>query len=588
MRFYHTLRWRTAIAFTLLIVLSLGIVSLYLISYVRQTAFHDLEEELKKEALLLANTVAPYLSSPADLPRVQELTAGHGAIVDARVTVIALDGLVVADNWEPPALMEDHSQRPEFLGALASGLGKSTRLSMYANQHLLYIAVPVVFEAATIGVARVAVPTAVAQARINRIIATVAASGMVVALMSVALAFYVAHRTSRSVRAVTEGARRLAQGDLEHRVEAVSMDETQELARAFNTMATSLRDMVRNLSDEHSKLSAVLDTMADGVMVIGPQDNVELSNQAAQWLLGLPPLSSTENSFMSLVRDHELQQLVSACQHTGEQQRGEVELLPHRRYLSAIATPLPDEGGDRVLLVIHDLTRIRQVETTRREFVSNVSHELRTPLASVKAMAETLEDMVTADPVAARDFLGRINREVDWMTELVNDLLELARLESGQTVLRLAPVDMKTLIEETLSILQPVALAKQVTIEWQAVDSLPSIPGERSRLRQVLINLIDNAIKFTPAHGRVTITADRQGNSLRVIIADTGIGIPKEHLPHIYERFYKVDRSRRDRGAGLGLAIVKHIVQAHGGQVAVESQEGRGSTFSFTLPIPGQ
>lgn len=584
MRFYQTLRWRIAIAYTILILVSLGIVSLYLVTYVRHTFLEGLQERLHSEALLVADAASSDLPSAADPTGLTSLVQRFGTLAEVRVTIIAPDGTVLADNWENPAVMENHSNRPEFVQALGSGEGLVTRLSATVHQEMLYVAVPVKQGDSLVGVARVAVPTARIHASINRIIATVGVSGLTVALLSVVLAFYLAHRTSRSVRSVTEGARHLAKGDMEHRVQATARDETQELALAFNSMATVLRDMVRNLSEEHGKLSVVLETMADGVIVIDVEGRVELANQSALRFLTLTREQGTGETFMTVVRDHELRQLVATCRQQRMPQRTEVELLRPRRFLSAIASPVED-GGNRVLLLLHDLTSLRQVETTRREFVSNVSHELRTPLASVRAMVETLEDGALHDEEAAQDFLRRIHQEVDWMTGLVNDLLELARLESGQTTLRLAPTNISALVDECVAALRMKAEDKGVVLTAGMPNDLPLSAVDADRLRQVLLNLLDNGIKFTPPEGKVAVTGQRTPDGIRISVQDTGIGIAPEHLPHIFERFYKVERGPRDSGSGLGLAIVKHIVQAHGGTIAVESKEGEGSTFSFTLPL---
>jgi len=585
MRFYQTLRWRIAIAYTVLILVSLGFVSVYLVTYVRHAFLEDLQERLESEALLIADAASPGLaSSAADPTGLTSLVQRLGSLADIRVTLITPDGTVAADNWENPSDMENHSNRPEFMQALGTGEGVASRLSTTVQQEMLYVAVPVKQGDRLVGVARVAVPTARIHASVNRIIATVGVSGLTVALLSVVLGFYLAHRTSRSVRSVTEGARYLAKGELEHRVQATAMDETQELAGAFNSMATALRDMVRNLSEAHGKLSGVLETMADGVIVIDEEGRVELMNQSALRFLALTGDQGTGETFMAVVRDHELRQLVTSCRQQRMLQRTEVELLRPRRFLSAIASPVED-GGNRVLLLLHDLTNLRQVETTRREFVSNVSHELRTPLASVRAMVETLEDDALHDEEAAKDFLRRIHREVDWMTSLVNDLLELARLESGQTILRLEPTNIAALVEESVAALRMKAEDKGVMLTAEALNDLPLVTVDSDRLRQVLLNLLDNGIKFTQPQGKVTMTGGRVLEGVRVDVRDTGIGIAPEHLPHIFERFYKVERGPRDRGSGLGLAIVKHIVHAHGGTVSVESREGKGSTFSVTLPI---
>lgn len=249
----------------------------------------------------------------------------------------------------------------------------------------------------------------------------------------------------------------------------------------------------------------------------------------------------------------------------------------------ATATPMPALAG--VLVVLHDATELRRVEKTRREFVANVSHELRTPLASVKAAVDTLQEGALEDRQAATVFLQRISSEVDRMARLVSDLLELSRLESGQVMPHLTQTDITRLIDEIRESLFMAAEAKEIAIEVDASPRPLLVEADSDMVRQVLFNLLDNAIKFTQAGGRVTITARKRESGVAVTIADTGIGIAPEHLPHIFERFYKVEKSRAGGGTGLGLAIAKHIVQAHGGEIRVESEEGKGSAFTFTLPV---
>jgi len=584
MKLFRSLQWRIVLAYTLLIFISMGMVSLYLVNFVRNTYMSNLEERLQQEAGLVGETTARYFRGPLDPADLQVVGERIGDIISARVTIIARDGTVVADTWEDPRGMENHAGRPEVQDALNTGLGRASRLSATVGQELLYTAVPIRVDGTLMGVARIAVPTSQIQANVNRITATIALSALAVAFLSIWLGYYLARRTSRSIRSVTEAARRLAGGDLEQRAEALASDETRELADAFNRMATALKGMIQDLSAERNKLAAVLDTMTDGVVVIRSEGQLELLNRAAEELLQLAGQEAIGRRFMETVRDHELQRLVSRALETGTQQHGEVELLHRRRHLSAVATPLLGGGPPGVLLTLHDLTGIRQAETTRREFVSNVSHELRTPLASLKAMVETLEDGALEEPQVARDFIGRIHREIDRLNGLVGDLLELSRLESGQATLRLSPLDLGPLVEEVKGQFQARAEAKGTALEAALPEGLPQVVGEPDRLRQVLVNLLDNALKFTADGGRVKISASDKGKAVEVSVSDTGIGIPAEHLPHIFERFYKVDRSRRDQGVGLGLAIAKHIVQAYGGEVRVESLEGQGSTFSFTVP----
>lgn len=410
-----------------------------------------------------------------------------------------------------------------------------------------------------------------------------ALSALGAGLLSIGLAFLLLRRTVRSIRAVTEGARRLARGDLEHRVASDAADETRELASAFNAMAGALRETVQGFSDEGGKLSAVLDTMADGVVLVRSEGRIEEMNGAAGALLGLKPEGARDRPFMEVVRDHDLRLLMTRALESRQQERDEVELLNNRRFVSAIATPLAGSESTGVLLTLHDLTQPRQVETTRREFVSNVSHELRTPLSSVKALAEALENGALDDPATARDFVRRIHGEADRMSALVDDLLELSRLESGQATPVMETVDLAALARGEIEAFQLRAEAAGAALEARLPESPALVRGERDKLRQVLVNLLDNALKFTPSGGAVTVVVRAAAGGVEVAVQDTGAGIPAEHLPHVFERFYKADRARRDGGTGLGLAIVRHIVEAHGGTARVASREGEGTTVSVML-----
>ena len=260
-----------------------------------------------------------------------------------------------------------------------------------------------------------------------------------------------------------------------------------------------------------------------------------------------------------------------------------LELLRQRRLVSAIAIPLGGDGGG-VLLSLHDLTAFRQLETTRREFVSNVSHELRNPLASIRSMIETLSGGAIDDRRTAADFVSRIEQDVRRMDTLVSELLELSRLESGQVALDVRPLSLEPIAADTVASFHDRSSGGGVEVSVEIPADLPLVLGESEKIRQVLSNLMDNALKFTPPGGRITVSARPGHRNVIARVSNTGDGIAPEHLPHLFERFYKVDRSRHDLGTGLGLAIVKHIVLAHGGDVDVESSLGEGATFTFTLP----
>lgn len=395
---------------------------------------------------------------------------------------------------------------------------------------------------------------------------------------------------TRETRAAVAAMRRIAMGNFDIRAEGLTSTTLSTLQAPFAAMTEALARLFAQLADHREQLTAVLDTMADGVILVDQENRIALSNRAAHELLAAEapvgtPLSST-------LRDHELRALVRLCRESLERQHMELTLYSPRRSLSATATPITAEPGEietdepatSVLLMLHDLTPVRQLETTRREFVANVSHELRNPLASVKAMVETLEDGAAGDPAAAADFLGRINREVDRMNALVNDLLELSRVESGQSELHREPVDAAATIEAVRADLEHRIAETGVAVTVSAAEGVVAM-GDAEKLRQVVSNLLDNALKFTPRGGTIELCADNsEQDGVLIQVRDSGPGIAPEHLPHLFERFYKVDRSRRDQGTGLGLAIAKHIVEMHGGEVGVESTQGAGSTFWFTLP----
>ncbi len=594
-----------------IVCLAMAAVGFFLADVFRDGYLADLEGQMEREAVLLAGIASARLESRNDAASLRSVLAqlpssysqlpsrDSGLSVrqsgpstrhsreggsPTRVTIVLADGTVVADTGEGTEAVGNLLGRPELRDALNDGVAGSTTLRLPDGEDLVYGTAPINLDGSLVGVVRLEVPASVLQDDVNRLRYVIAFFALTVVVFSAVVSYVLALRTSRSVRTVTDAAQRLAQGDLDQRVGPSTENETRELANAFNRMAAALRTSINDLSDERAKLAAIFNTMADGVVVVGEDGRVQLTNQAAETLLGVNSYRIQGHRFIEAVRDHELQQLLLACLSEREPRFGEIELLRPRRFLSAVAIPLNSEQDAGVLLNLHDLTRMRQVETTRREFVSNVSHELRSPIASVKALVESLEDGAIEEQETARDFLQRIHREVDRMSNLVAELLHLARLETGQESLDLRTVDLKPMISELVNEFQPSALSQGVVLKSDVADDVPFVVGDHEKLRQALVNLMNNALKFTPEHGEITVLARARNGSAEVCVEDTGVGIAREHLAHIFERFYKVDRSRRDGGTGLGLAIVKHIVEAHGGEVLVESHEGSGSTFGFTVP----
>ena len=411
----------------------------------------------------------------------------------------------------------------------------------------------------------------------------------VIGLALIALVFLVcrgAVRERRSSRAVLEASRRLSRGEIGFRVPGQWDGPAGQLPGAFNAMAQRLEDAHQSLSAERNELSQVVATMAEGVLVINAAGEIVISNPAAAAVLGLRSGQLLGRDFSEAVPEHRLQEIVAQCASSAEAQASRVELQRPHRVLNVAAIPLSELPSGDILITIHDSTEVVQAETSRREFVSNVSHELRNPLAAIRAMVETLETGDVDDREVVRNFLERISRDVDRMSNLVDDLLELSRLESGQLPLQLVEVSPADLLRDASARFEPLARERDITLVI-APDPppLPFLNADPDRLGQVLINLLENAFRFTSPGGRIQLAASELDGSVEFRVEDSGVGIAREHLPHVFERFYKVDRSRRDTGTGLGLAIVRQIVEAHGGGVSVTSDEGVGSSFSFLIPL---
>jgi two-component system phosphate regulon sensor histidine kinase PhoR len=419
-----------------------------------------------------------------------------------------------------------------------------------------------------------------AKAAIDRSI-VVLAMGLAT-LFSILIALFIARAIIRPIKAVTQAAKGIASGERDQKIYVGTRDESAELAHAFNEMTESFREMMEALSTERNRLAAVLSTMADGILIADAEGNVLMVNPAAERLFGLAEKVSIGQPVIETIPDHEISDVLQSCLKTGKQEAAQLE--SRRRFLRVIASPILDNGASGALLIFQDLTEIRRFQTMRQEFVGNISHELRTPLASMKAVLETINEGAIDDRPKLKDFLAMMGGEVNRMTQLARDLTELSRIESGQDKLEVAATDLNLLIDQAITKMKPQSERKQIDILWQSDPSLPVISVEEERIQQVVIDLLHNAIKFTPSGGKIIISAKSEGESVLVSVEDTGVGIPAEDLPHIFERFYKADKSRSSEGTGLGLAIAKHIIQAHDGQIWARSEEGRGSTLSFRLP----
>ncbi len=357
--------------------------------------------------------------------------------------------------------------------------------------------------------------------------------------------------------------------------------ELQNLSSAVTLLLSTLNIEISTIESERARLATVLDQITDGVLIADAEGIIQFANPAAGRLFQAS--HPVERSIAEVVRHHQLVEAWRRCQQTRQLQSESVEVPTRHQYLQLVV--IPDQHWSGSLLLLQDLTRIRRLETVRRDFISNLSHELRTPLASLKALTETLQDGALDDPPAARRFIEQIQIEVDALSQMVTELLELSRIESGRLTLDRRPVAPEDLLSSASKRMRLQAERAGLNLRVECPSDLPKVEIDLQRLEQVLVNLIHNAVKFTRPGGQILLAAETGNGEVRFAVQDTGIGIPSEDISRIFERFYRVDRSRTGSGTGLGLSIAKHIVEAHKGRIWVESIEGQGSTFHFTIPL---
>ena len=529
---------------------------------------------------------------PADLPKTDAQRRCRdevrGSVV--RLTVIAADGHVLCDTEAEASGMVNHLSRPEVAAALATGTGIGQRESATLHRPLLYAAVRLGGEA-SVRVVRVAIPTEIMAASERRLDWIVLLTILATAGLAVAPALYLGQRVAHRLERMVGFSRAVAAGDLTAHLSVTQRDELGELEESLDEMGHQLGSWLRGMQAESDKVRGILGAMIEGVVVISATGDVILMNRRAEEIFALHPGTDyCGRPLIEICRDPELQELLRETTATGAQVSvREITLAGEtRRSLAVSVAPLSERIG--FVLVFHDITEIKRLETMRRDFVANVSHELRTPLTAIRGYAETLLSGALDDPVRARSFLGVIDRNSERLSRLIDDLLTLSDLELGKSSIKKEAVVLEALVDEVLEVLREKAERGRITFVKELPTGLPLLLGDGDRLQQVLINLADNAVKYTPPGGTVTIAAQvaeiGSPPSVEVTVTDSGSSIPAEEIPRLTERFYRVDkaRSRELGGTGLGLAIVKHIVQAHGGRLHITSTLNVGTSVRFSVP----
>ncbi|MCA9240879.1 MAG: HAMP domain-containing protein [Planctomycetales bacterium] len=553
-------------------------------------AYEQAEAQLQSAAALLRNPAAEWLARQPSEELQQELVQ-LGERSGFRLTLIDARGVVLADSSQPDLAavqeMENHAGRPEVREAMQSGEGVHRRNSATISEPYLYLAQRVRSDQQARGVVRVAVPILQLEQQLGELRNRLWLFALLLVTVLLVVTYVLVRSIVRPVLELSAAANAISRGEYTQRAYVASNDELGQLARSFNRMSEDLDAQFTELRSSGQRQATVLGGMIEGVVAINQQQRILLANQAAGDLFGFDPATIEGRPLIEVIRNHTLTEGVHQSLLTGDPRRLDIQLQgASPKSLAVQVTPLPGRPNQGAVIVIHDTTELRRLETLRQEFVANVSHELKTPLSSIKAYAETLANGALEDEHNALNFVRRIEEQADRLNALILDLLSLARIESEEETFELQSVVVGEAVAACQDDNAAQAEAKQINLVAEADAPEITVQADPEGLLVILNNLVDNALKYTPEGGNVTIRwREAPQGRVRIEVADNGIGIPKDELPRVFERFHRVDRARSRElgGTGLGLSIVKHLCNAFGGTVAVESTQGSGSVFAVVL-----
>ena len=583
--------WKLTFIFCSLIVLILTAAYFYLNTHLKTYAETRIQDNLKKDLLLNKNLIDNELSQKINSADTDDLANRIGQSLGVRATIINPEGIVIGDSdvgKEALPKLENHITRAEVQDAMQKGFGQSKRFSTSIRKNMLYMAVPL-GKSKLIGILRLAIPLSDIELVESKMFKTISVAIIFAIFATLIASFFFSIMISRPLYEMSAIAKRLAMGDFSRKAIVHANDETGDLAKALNDMADEINAKVKNISSEKAKLETILSSMFEGIMLTNERGEILLLNPSIRKLFFID--SSPEGRKpLEVIRNNAIQEIVDRVLHENREViTQEVSIsIPEQKTIMINGVPVvKDNVIEGAVFVFHDITELKRLEEIRKDFVANVSHELRTPISSIKGYAETLLDGKVDNEDTVKEFLSIIYQDSNRLANLIDDLLDLSKIESGKMKLEFEPLEILPIVNRCVNVLRKSAKDKSLSVKLDIPTNLLKILGDHKRLSQVFLNLLDNAIKYTPEGGSITVNATSKEKIVQVDISDTGIGISEKDLPRIFERFYRVDkaRSRELGGTGLGLSIVKHIIQAHNGQVWVQSTLGQGSTFSFTIPI---
>jgi two-component system phosphate regulon sensor histidine kinase PhoR len=580
--------WKLYTTYAVLVLATTAIVGVLVDKEMSRSLMADVATSLREKTILIGPYATRTLIHGLTSRTAREIER-LGQEAGVRITLIRPDGTVVADSEQDPAAMDNHADREEVLAAADRPFGIARRYSHTLQQYMMYVAQALHENGTFAGTARTAVPLRAIDARLAKVRTTIAVGAILGVLVALVVGIVVARQITSPITEMTSAASAMSDGRYETRVRQMPADEIGVLGNSLNRLGTEITRRIATISHDQAQLRAIIGSMVEGVIAVDTRDKVLQCNRTAGWLLDLEPDRAPGRKLWELVRLPDLAELVAHARSEGEPVKREITV--HRDgsdlILEAHAATFAVDRAAGLVIVLHDITNLRRLERIRRDFVANVSHELKTPLTSIKGYLETLLDGALYDETNNLRFLQKIEHHVIRLSDLVRDLLELARVESREETLPLVPIDWVPLIEETMRRHEGALERKGITCLLLGANTSMIVRGDRGAITQVADNLLDNAIKYTPPSGTVSIRLAAEASMGRLEVEDTGVGIPEQDQERIFERFYRVDKARsRDLGGtGLGLAIVKHCAQAMGGDVQVESRQGKGSRFIVRLPL---
>jgi len=585
------IRWRIVLTYLVLILLALSIFGVYMMQFIEKLYMKNLEEHIQEETRLLSrwvSTQVTFLDSP-ERDRMMQMLRATALEVGGRVTLMDTHGDVVLDTISDEESQRNQSEHPEVAAAAGGNTGVHLRKTTYSAYNVMHVAVPVNGGNGQSAILRLGIPLQGAHDTLQGLWGRIGLSLLLVAVVAGLFGLRFAHGIAAPIEAITRSTRKIASGAFDERIHQRGRDELRVMTDAINGMAARISEQIEDLTQQKGKLEGVLTHLVSGVLVVDRSGRVTLVNKAAEHLIGVAADDLLAKWHWEAGQNFGLSSLIDEAILIGTAQKREVTLYkPVERTVEVYISPVFSNNGRiaGAVVLLHDVSDWRRLERMRSEFVANVSHELRTPITAVKGFSETLLDGAMTDPEITKQFLQIIYDESDRLTRLVTDLLELSKIESGHTVFRYQPTDLSRLVERTVTRYQHQAQTAELILTTELPPEPVLADVDADRVAQVLINLLGNAIAYTPQGGRVIVGLEEREEFAVLTVRDTGIGIPAEDLPRLFERFYRVDkaRARRSGGTGLGLAIVKHIVEGHGGRVDVTSSVGDGSTFRASLP----